>query len=812
MKPLDLLLKLRKTLPILIICFLAFYQTSAGDLSDKELSSMLASQLTNTAFIENTGQQFESCSFFARPASAFVFVMDDGSILYSSRAKGNVLATAQNVREYFEGASNYSITPYSEKEAYTHEYKRNGDEILHYKSRKYELLEYRDIYSGISMDLAISGNSIEKLFFISPFADPSQICIGFDNGVPQINDNGELVIGSEDKQLLFSKPFAYQVQNGTRQIVDVEYVINDNTYGFKLGAYDPSLELIIDPLLAGTYLGGYYGTSILDMALDAQGNVYVTGNIWLPPDSNDVFVFKLNNTLTTILEDVYIYGSWNESGHAIALDPWGDILVTGVTKSPDYPVNQGCYDLTYNGYYDLFVSKISSDFEWLLASTYLGGTENDGTHSVNLDMASNGNVWIAADTRSTDMPIVGNAYQPTHPSPGYEVAYIAQLDNSLMTVLSSTYFGGQYSDGVYALKVAPNGNIIFGGYTWSDNFPHTEGSRNDAPDAYISMLSPDLSQMISSKFLGGSATATSGYTWEYTTDIAIDQQFNIYVLGETMANDFQPITSGVFQPTFGGGAHDFFLIKFNQNLVLQKATYFGGGGDEFSLARASCALSSNNRIYMAGCTYSNQANGFPLGSASYDVTYNGSGDGFVSCLDANLNTLVASSFYGGSKSEIINDVQLDANGDVFVCGNTISEDLPTTPNGWAPNKIADPNIGEAFVAKFDPLITADPTGMHEISRDQEEYSLVVYPNPCRTHTQISFTLEAKANVDIRVLDINGRCLLQPVSATLDVGDYNYTLHLHEKALNARQSCVIDMSVNTDGQLKNVRRKLQILSE
>jgi uncharacterized protein (TIGR03437 family) len=159
-----------------------------------------------------------------------------------------------------------------------------------------------------------------------------------------------------------------------------------------------------DKLLGSTFLGGGYSTSGVALTLDAAGNPYLTGstqgfstkatpgvfqpnfvdqcnpriNIGPGPPyggTSDAFVLKLDQAFTTAGLFTYLGGSCDDSGAGIALDPAGNIWVSGFTSSPDLPLKDpfqvgGIYSATGPG----FVAELSPDASQLLFSSYTDGS------------------------------------------------------------------------------------------------------------------------------------------------------------------------------------------------------------------------------------------------------------------------------------------------------------------------------------------------------------------------------------------------------------------------------------------------------
>ena len=151
---------------------------------------------------------------------------------------------------------------------------------------------------------------------------------------------------------------AFQDNGGKKQIVEVAYAVRDNEYGFTLGGYDPTKVLVIDPILAATFIGGSVQSGISALALDSMGNVYVAGVTQSPDfpgigpgsadgtfESIEGFVVKLNSDLSSILAATFLGGNFIERATALAINGEGNVYVAGDTFSADFPgVDSGSAD------------------------------------------------------------------------------------------------------------------------------------------------------------------------------------------------------------------------------------------------------------------------------------------------------------------------------------------------------------------------------------------------------------------------------------------------------------------------------------
>ncbi len=213
-----------------------------------------------------------------------------------------------------------------------------------------------------------------------------------------------------------------------------------------MGEYDKTKELVIDPLLQSTYLGG--GSYDFDNGIaihPATGDVYVTGWTWSDDfpgivggaDTTlaglaEVFVSRLNSTLTTLLQSTYLGGSGGDYGYGIVIHPvTGDVYVTGDTESNDFPGIAGGADATFAGDWEVFVSRLNSTLTTLFQSTFLGGSSYDYSKGIVIHPAT-GDVYVIGDTLSNDFPGITGGADTTFA--GILEAFVSRLTSSLMAV------------------------------------------------------------------------------------------------------------------------------------------------------------------------------------------------------------------------------------------------------------------------------------------------------------------------------------------------------------------------------------------
>ena len=315
------------------------------------------------------------------------------------------------------------------------------------------------------------------------------------------------------------------------------------------------------------------------------------------------------------------------------MDDSSHVYIAGQTSSTNFPTTTGAYDQTYNGgAFDCFISKISTDGQSLVFSTYIGGSGLDGvdlgtTYSINgyiaLAIDSSDDVYITGCTKSSDFPTV-NAYD--YSIGGSYDCFISEIDSSGSSLLYSTYMGSSGQDYGTAISVDDNNNVYVAGQTTSASFPVVnayDSTQNGGFDTFILKLAINSNDLIYSTFLGGSGT-------DAAFAMAVDDYGFVYVAGFTDSGGFP--TKRAYEPSYQGGGSDCFVTKLNQSgNTLMYSTFIGAGGDDPAV---DLALDTNGTVYVTGWTTSAK---FPMVSA-YDDTSNGNEDVFVLKLPDNSDS------------------------------------------------------------------------------------------------------------------------------------------------------------------------------
>ena len=677
---------------------------------EKEIKTKILS--LQIPFIKNISQIKDTkVKYYANTFAGTVFVTDD-EIIYGLKGwavKERFLNAKKTIAEGIRGAET--------KVSYF-----KGSDQNNWKSNipTYQEIGLGEIYDHITLNLKAYGKNIEKLFIIEKGGKPEDIAIKVERAKKlKVNEKGELEIETGIGTVKMTRPVAYQEIDSKRVEVTVAYTIPQSAvcnphckYGFLVKDYNKDYPLVIDPLLASTFVGGSSNDDIYDITIDQSGNVFLVGDT----ESSDyptttgtydnsysgpmnVIVSKLDNNLTSLLASTFIGGNSGglDRGREIKIDQSGNVYISGKTSSPDYPTTPGAYDRSHHGKFDVFLSKLDNNLTTLLASTFLGGSGDDVIDDT-MAIDHSGDVFIAGWTESPDFPTTTGVYDTSHN--GNTDIFLSRLDGNLSTLKASTFIGGTNDDGPYAVVLDQSGNIFVTGDTESLDYPTTteayDTSYNGAKDLFLSKFNNTLTNLLASTFIGGTGD-------DATFGMDLDQSGNIFITGGTLSSDY-PTTKGAYDTSYHGN-WDFIVSKLNNTLTnLLASTFLGGSLNEWSF---SVSVDKSGNVFVAGRAGSPD---YPTTPGAYDVSYNGGegyGDVGVSKLDNNLTTLLASTFLGGSGDDFSRAMAIDQSGDVFVEGCThYATDFPTTPGSYDTSFNGERDI---FVSRFDNNLSKAPT-------------------------------------------------------------------------------------------------------
>lgn len=637
-------------------------------------------------FESNQGQADPSISFLSRSTNAGLFFKNNEVVLQMqgsvrpSVAVANTksIASDQHAQihlQWLGARANSEILaehPLNRKSHYL-----SGDPTSwRINVPNYSRLRYKAVYPGI--DLVFYGNPelLEYDFVLAPKADPSAIVLRFGglnaaDSKPsmRVDENGDLLLATKVGFIRQHKPVAFQITKSGRTVVASQYVIlkNGTTVGFELGSYDPNLPVTIDPVLSYS-VTGVGGSAI---AVDVQGQAYVAGiaNPAFVPAAGafqaspgggtcvsgpntipcpDILIAKLNSAGTDLVYSTFLGGSGSDYAYGIAVDPLGNVYVTGATSSTNFPVTANAVNPAHSRSVcgaisatapcsNAFVTKLNSMGTALVYSTYLNGASGGvGGNAIAVDAL--GQTHVTGDRLSG--------------------GFVTKLNGAGTTAMySASSVGGA------AIAVDRAGSA------------YTTGRKGT--DSFVSKLSPDGAVLYSYR-LGGTFTTFSAPPEEVEalTGVAVDTVGNAYVTGYTAYKDFPTTPDAAFPVPPGLGicgnslCRDAFVSKLNvTGTALVYSTFLGGDSIDYG---TGIAVDAAGNAYLSGVTRSANFPSVPAGSPAAQ------GGAFVAKLNASGSGLIFATTLGtGQTTEGSSAIAIDSSGSVFATG-TAGPSFPTT--------------------------------------------------------------------------------------------------------------------------------------
>lgn len=274
-----------------------------------------------------------------------------------------------------------------------------------------------------------------------------------------------------------------------------------------------------------TYLGGAASDEARGVAVDKDGNCYVTGTtISLNyPMANpfqavigggsDAFVTKVNPTGTALVYSTYFGGRSTEFGRGIAVNDVGQVFITGSTLSDNLPVKNPLQPSLGGLSNDVFVAKFNAAGSALEYSTWLGGSGNDNGYAIAVDGA--GNAYVTGDTSSTNFPLVDALQTQLRQTD----AFVAKLNPTGTALIYSTFFGGNSTEVGNGIAVDALGNAYVVGNTNSQSFPTANPLQpviRGSSDAFIAKLGNDADLAITKTVSRNPVMVGNNFGYELT--------------------------------------------------------------------------------------------------------------------------------------------------------------------------------------------------------------------------------------------------------------------------------------------------------
>ncbi len=609
--------------------------------------------LAQAEFIENKGQWPEQVAFRAGlPAGAlwaenhaFTWQFFDPSILdYLHPASGNANASSiyreHSYRVVFEGSTEADISGTKPLTPYYNYYQSNDTSTWAAHCKSFSRCDYKGIYDGIDLVLYSNNQSIKYDFVLHPGANAQSISMRFEGGVQLQLEDGVLKIKTTVNELTELAPFAYQLIEGKISEVSCHFHLDENKLTFELGDYNTNFDVVIDPEIAfSTYVGSTSSTFGFTACDDNEGNLISGANVYASGypvtigayqvDLNSSFtnmfdaaISKFSNDGTQLLYSTYLGGAGQDAPHSIVTDEDNNFIVMGVTGSDDFSTTAGVYQPNFAGgpslnygneqFFqgnqdlgtDIFITKFNADGT-LMASTFIGGSGIDGLNyadqlfynygdafrgEVNVD--GNGNIFVASVTRSTDFPTAGsnNDIQETYGG-GLSDGVVFKLSPDLSDMLWSTYMGGSSSDACYAIEFSSNGSFAVAGGTQSGNFPFVQSGNDNS----INGETDGFITLINPTTFDYSGTFVGTSEYDQVYFIQFDADDNIFCYGQT--NGDMTISSGCYGQANSGQ----FVRKYNSSLsTISWTTLIGTGSGEIDISPTAFLVSDCDQIYLSG--------------------------------------------------------------------------------------------------------------------------------------------------------------------------------------------------------------------
>ncbi|MCU0435769.1 MAG: gliding motility-associated C-terminal domain-containing protein [Bacteroidia bacterium] len=584
-----------------------------------------------------------------------------------------------------------------------------GNDPLHWASHvgRYEYVLGHSVYENIDFKAYGEGHWFKYDFVVHPGGNPAHIKLRYEGTEIKLQKDGTLLLKLSTGLMMEKKPVAWQVIQGRQVPVKCRYTLNGNLLQFDFpDGYNPAFELVIDPTLAGaTYSGSFVGTFGHAAAPDNQGNVFTGGKafgIGYPATTGafsitfaggtDIVISKYNNNTSALIYATYLGGSMGEEPHSLLCSATGDLFILGISESGNYPVTSGAFDNSLNGQNDFVISQLDANGSVLIASTYVGGTNQDGLGLMNetgdISLTAAGNLIVTGTTSSINFPVTAGAFQQI--PGGNDDAVLFCLSPGFGTLVFSTYLGGSGNDSGSDNAIDPvSGDIIVCGGTTSSNFPLQQAYQpvfSGVRDGFITRFNSTGSGLVASTYYG-----TTGIDVCLFTDT--DAGGNVYVYGNADGAGGIPVTAGVYSnpnsPTF--------ISKFDVLMqTVMFSTQIGTGNITDVPMLTAFRINECENIFIAGF--------FGPTTVTANALYNSAnspGSSYIAVLAKDAVSLAHATYFGGNHIEPAK-CRFDDLGTIYHSTCQDPSPFPVSPGAYATSNTTGGYDVCAFKISFPP--------------------------------------------------------------------------------------------------------------
>lgn len=574
------------------------------------------------AFVPNVGQSDPAVKFQAQSGASSIFLTKDGLTMVwpvagtEGEAGENEVGSAAALSMHFLDVNpNLDVMTGNALPGTVNYLQGNNAADWYTNVATYGAVTYQQLYPGVDLHYVGQAGQLIHTFEVAPGVDPEVIHWSYDDNVS----------------------------------VSVDETTGDLVLSINAADDQNPITLVQSLPTAWQMMDGDRQLLKTNYSLKENGTV----SLKIEDQQTELNLFIEQRILTPI---AVLGSSGFETGNSIAVDSSDNIYIVGSTFTQDFPTVDPIQ--TWRGGGDVFVTKLSPDGSTIIFSTFLGGSDDESGTGIAVD--SDNYVYITGTTSSVNFP-VQNPFQATYS--GLIDSFVAKLATDGTGLIYSTYLGGTVQDWAQALAIDSTGHVYITGGTASSDFPlvNPYQTQHSFHEAFVTKFSPDGTSLVFSTYLGGDEDGEGAY------GIAVGQDNTIFVTGLTGSDDFPVVNP--YQSSLLGTSNAFVTRFAADGASLIYSTYLGG---EFETIGRGIVVDESLNAYVVGETRSTN---FPTVNPLQGVN-NGYEDVFITKLSSTGNTLLYSTYLGGTGYDSGTAIALDDGNQMYVVGRTSSPDFP----------------------------------------------------------------------------------------------------------------------------------------